>query len=91
MHSLYLNSIGTEMKFSFNTRLDKTEEVNKFEESIIEIIQSEPQKEKKILKKNEQSLRDLWDNIKFNIYENWAEKKFEEIMTQNFLNLVETN
>lgn len=91
MHSLYLNSIGTEMNFSFNTRLDKTEEVNKFEESIIEIIQSEPQKEKKILKKNEQSLRDLWDNIKFNIYENWAEKKFEEIMTQNFLNLVETN
>ena len=79
------------MNFSFNTRLDKTEEVNKFEESIIEIIQSEPQKEKKILKKNEQSLRDLWDNIKFNIYENWAEKKFEEIMTQNFLNLVETN
>ena len=91
MHSLYLNSIGTEMNFSFNTRLDKTEEVNKFEESVIEIIQSEPQKEKKLLKKNEQSFRDLWDNIKFNIYENWAEKKFEEIMAQNFLNLVETN
>ena len=49
MHSLYLNSIGTEMNFSFNTRLDKTEEVNKFEESVIEIIQSEPQKEKKII------------------------------------------
>ena len=64
------------MNFSFNTRLDKTEEVNELEESVIEIIQSEPQKEKKILKKNEQNLRDLWDNIKifFNIYENWAEK-----------------
>ena len=35
------------MNFSFNTRLDKTEEVNELEESVIEIIQSEPQKEKK--------------------------------------------
>lgn len=65
MHSRYLNSIGTEMNFSFNTRLDKTEEVNELEEGVIEIIQSEPQKEKKnILKKNEQNPRDLWDNIK---------------------------
>ena len=47
VHSRYLNSIGTEMNFSFNTRLDKTEEVNELEESVIEIIQSEPQKEKK--------------------------------------------
>ena len=39
------------------------------------------------------NIRDLWDNIKifFNIYENWAEKQFEEIMAENFLNLVETN
>lgn len=30
------------MNFSFNTRLDKTEEVNELEEGVIEIIQSEP-------------------------------------------------
>ena len=50
-------------------------------------------------KKNEQCLRELWDNIKrFNIIHNWrtrrrekaigAEKVFEEIIVNIFANLV---
>ena len=51
MQILELKSIGTEMNISFNSRLDKTEEVNELEESAIEIIQSEPQKEENIEEK----------------------------------------
>ena len=48
-----------------NTRLSNTEEcVSYLENRILEITQSEQQKEKQIKKKNEDSLRDLWDNIK---------------------------
>ena len=51
------------------------------------------------MKRNEDSLRDLWDNIKYtNIHiigvpeggegEKWSEKIFEEVIAENFLNIV---
>ena len=49
-----------------NSRLSDTEEcISDLEDRIVEITQSEQQKEKWILK-NEDSLRDLWDSIKHN-------------------------
>lgn len=65
----------------------------------MEIIQYEEEREKKIGKKNEQSLQDLWDNTKrsyIHVIEvsekeeekNGAEKIFEELMAENFPNLV---
>ena len=45
-----------------NSRLDDAEkQVNYLEVRVVEITQSEEQKEKK----NEDSLRDLWDNTKY--------------------------
>ena len=47
-----------------NTRLSHTEEhISDLQGRIMEITQSEQQKEKQI-KKNESNLRNLWDNIK---------------------------
>ena len=40
------------------------ERISKLEDKIIKIIQCEAQKEKR-MKKSEQSLRDLWDTIKW--------------------------
>ena len=82
-----------------NTRLSNTEEcVSYLENRILEITQSEQQKEKQIKKKNEDSLRDLFDNIKCtNIciiqvpkgeqIEKEIKNVFEEIMAPNFPNL----
>ena len=48
-----------------NSRLDDTEErISDLEDRIVEITQSEQQKEKRILK-NEDTLRDLWGKIKY--------------------------
>ena len=47
-----------------DSRLSNTEDcINDLEGSIMEITQSEQQKEKQILK-IERNLRDIWDNIK---------------------------
>ena len=47
-----------------NSRLNVAEEcINDLEDRIMEITQSQHQKEKQVLK-NENSLRSLWDNIK---------------------------
>lgn len=46
--------------------MEKIEErIRELEDWIIEIVQLEEQREKRF-KKNEQSLRDLWDSIKRN-------------------------
>ena len=62
-----LKNIITEMKNTLegiNSRLGDTEEcISDMEFRIMEITQLEQQKEKQILK-HEDSLRDLWDNIK---------------------------
>ena len=52
----------------FNSRLDQVEKrISELKERAVEFIQSEEQKGKRI-KKNEDSLRDLWDTIRRPIY-----------------------
>ena len=82
-----------------NSRLDEAGDwISDLEDKVAENTQSEHQKKKRILK-NENSLRDLWDNMKCNntctIGVPKGEKRaegienlFEEIMTKNFPNLV---
>ena len=48
-----------------NNRLNDIEEwITELEDRVVEITAAEPKKEK-IIKRNENSLRDLWDNIKW--------------------------
>ena len=64
-----LKNVTVEMKKSqqgINRKSDDTEEwTSNQEDRIVEVAQLEDQKEKRI-KKNEDSIRDLWDNIKHN-------------------------
>ena len=92
--------ITTEIKNTLegmNTRLDDTEEcIGDLEDRKMEITQSEQQKEKQILK-NEDNLRDHWDNIKLNNIHSTVVPEGEErgkcrkyvdkIMAENFPNL----
>ena len=59
----------TEMKNTLegiNSRITEAEErVNDLEDTMVEITAMEQNKEKR-MKRNEDSLRDLWDNIKHN-------------------------
>ena len=89
----------TEMKNmleGINSRITEAEEwISELEDIMVEIIAVEQNKEKRI-KRNEDSLRDIWDNIKHtNIQiirvpeeeekEKGTEKIFEEIIVENFL------
>ena len=91
----------TEMKTTLegiNSRLTEAEEwISDLEDRMVEFTAVEPNKEKR-MKRNEDSLRDLWDNIKRkNICiigfpegeerEKGPEKIFEEIIVKNFLNM----
>ena len=91
----------TEMKNTLegiNSRITEVEErVSDLEDRMVEFTAMEQNKEKR-KKRNEDSLRDLWDNIKcINIRiigdpegeerEKGPEKIFEEIIVQNFPNL----
>lgn len=62
-----LRSTITERKNSlerFKSRFEQSEgRISELEDKIMEIIESEEQKEKR-LEKNEQNFRDLWDTIK---------------------------
>ena len=81
-----------------NSRLHDTEEqISKLEDRVVEITEAE-QKEDKRKKRNEDSLRDLWDNIRHtNICiigvlegeerEKGAENTLEDIIAENFPNL----
>ena len=63
---LELRSITTEMKKSlegFSNNLIWQKKISELQDRTIEIIQSKKQKEK-IIMKNKQGLRNLWDNIK---------------------------
>ena len=91
----------TEMKTTLegiNNRITEAEErVSDLEDRMVEFTSVEQNKQKRI-KRNEDSLRDLWDNIKHNNIciigvpegeerEKGPEKIFEEIIVENFPNM----
>ena len=91
----------TEMKTTLegiNSRITEAEErISDLDDKIVEITTAEQTKEKR-MKRSEDSLRDLWDNIKrTNIRIIWVpeeeekkkgtEKIFEEIIVENFPNM----
>ena len=71
-------------------------QINDLEDRMVEIIATDQNTEKR-MKRNEVSLRDLWDNIKHTICsigvlegeerEKGPEKIFEEVTAENFLNM----
>ena len=81
-----------------NSTITETEErISDLEDKIVEIITAEQNKEKR-MERIEDSLRDLWDNIKHtNIRiigvpeeeekRKGTEKIFEDIIVENFLNM----
>ena len=87
------NSLG-----GINSRITEAEErVSDLEDKIVEITTAEQNKEKRV-KRTEDSLRDLWDNIKrtniriIGVPEEEEKKKgtekiFEEIIVENFPNM----
>uniref|UniRef100_A0A5G2R9L7 L1 transposable element RRM domain-containing protein n=2 Tax=Sus scrofa TaxID=9823 RepID=A0A5G2R9L7_PIG len=91
----------TEIKNSFeaaNSRIQEAEEqISEVEDRLVEITDAEQKREKR-LKANEESLRELWDNVKrTNICiigvpegeerEKETEKIFQEIIAENFPNM----
>ena len=62
-----MNNTTTEMKNileGINSRITEAEErISELEDRVVEITSAEQNKEKQ-MKRNEDSLRDLWDNIK---------------------------
>ena len=91
----------TEIKNSLeaaNSRIQEAEEqISEVEDRLVEITDAEQKREKR-LKTNEESLRELWDNVKCtNIHiigvpegeegEKGTEKICEEIIAKNFPNM----
>ena len=80
-----------------NSRISEAEElISDLEDRMVEFTAVEQNKEKR-MKRNDDSLRDLWDNIKRNSIciirfpeaeerEKGPEKIFEEIIVENFPN-----
>ena len=95
-----LNNTITEMKNALqgiNSRITEAkEQISDLEDRMVEFTAVEQNKEKR-MKRNEDSLRDLWDNIKrTNIRiigvpeeekKKRSEKIFEEIIVENFPNM----
>ena len=96
-----MNNTINEIKNSpegINSRITEAEErINDLEDKIVEITITEQNKEKR-MKRIEDSLRDLWDNIKhtniriIGVQEEEEKKKgtekiFEEIIVENFTNM----
>ena len=96
-----MNNTITELKTTLegiNSRITEAEErISDVEDRMVEFTAMEQNKEKR-MKRNEDSLRDLWDNIKCtNIHivgvpegeeqEKGPEKIFEEIIVENFPNM----
>ena len=96
-----MNSTINEIKNSLeeiNSRITEAEErISDLEDKIVEITTAEQNKEKR-MKRIEDSLRDLWDNIKrtniriIGVPEEEEKKKvteeiFEEIIVENFPNM----
>ena len=98
-----MNNTITEMKITLegiNSRITEAEEqISDLEDRMVEFTAVE-QNEGKTMKRTEDSLRDLWDNIKWNNIriirvpegeerEKEPEKIFEEIIVENFPNMGE--
>ena len=96
-----MNNTITEMKGTLegiNSRITEAKEwISDLEDRMVEFTAAEQNKEKR-MKRNEDSLRDLWDNIKRNNIriigvpegeerEKGPEKIFEEIIVENFPNM----
>ena len=96
-----MNNTITEMKNTLegnNSRITEAEErISDLEDRMVEFTAVEQKKEKR-MKRNEDSLRDLWNNIKHNNIhiigvpegeerEKEPEKIFEEILVKNFPNM----
>ena len=95
-----MNNTITEMKNTLeriNSRTTEAEErISDLEDRMVEFTAMEQNKEKR-MKRNEESLRDLWDNIKCNNIcligvpeeetEKGPEKIFEEIIVKKFPNM----
>ena len=96
-----MNNAITEMKNTLegiSSRITEAEEwISDPEDRMVEFTAAEQNKEKR-MKRNEDSLRDLWDNIKCNNVriigvpegeerEKGPEKISEEIIVENFLNM----
>ena len=78
-----------------NSKINEAEQIYDLEDKMVEITATEQNIEKRT-KRNEDSLRDIWNNIKHtNIriigvpegVEKGPEKIFEEITAENFLNM----
>ena len=96
-----MNNTITEMKNTLegiNSRIPEAEEwISDLEDRMVEFTAAEQNKEKR-MRRNEDSLRNLWDNIKCNNIriigvaegeerEKGPEKIFEEIIVENFPNM----
>ena len=96
-----MNNTITEMKNmleGIKSRITEVEEgISDLEDRMVEFTAEEQNKEKR-MKRNEDSLRDLWDNNKLNSIriigvpegeerEKGPEKIFEEIIVENFPNM----
>ena len=96
-----MNNTITEMKNTLegiNNKITEAEEqISDLEDRMVEFTAVEQNKEKR-MKRNEDNLRDLWDNIKCNNIriigvpegeerEKGPEKIFEEIIVENFPNV----
>ena len=96
-----MNKTITEMKNTLegiNSRVTEAEKrISDLEDRMVEFTAAEQTKEKR-MKRNEDSLRDLWDKIKYNNIciigvpeggerEKGPEKIFEEIIVENFPNV----
>ena len=96
-----MNNVITEMKTTLegiNSRITEAEErISDLEDRMVEFTAVEQNKEQR-MKRNEDSLKDLWDNIKHNNIgiigvpegeerEKEPEKIFEEIIVEHFPNM----
>ena len=96
-----MNNTITEMKNTLegiNSRITEAEEqISDLEDRMVEFTATEQNKEKR-MKRNEERLRDFWDNIKHNNIhiigvpegeerEKGPEKIFEQIIVENFPNM----